>query len=566
MRRLFPPSVRAGNSAVAPAGRLRHGRRPRVRWLGSRLLTIVLIACLLSGATLSPAAASRPEPAANPASGQAPSPTPGPVTINSPITTITLPEITSQGSIPETLSVRPQQPAATPITFRGCASPSYIFQGCPLAPQPGNLNTDAERRLENQAIESVLQQYGLPESARTLVLGYARNEVRAALFAQIQLAFETQRDQRTADQQLLVDVYTRLMREKHAQAARAAWNEYQRWRSKPCTYQPPSGFSYSAASACVGLSQAFTPESPGLKAFVSYGVSLAYTGTAETAAVGYVPPSVSDPRTSAVFQATSNAAMLGYGAAGGLVIGAVSGVAASALTAKSLGWLVPFAARAVGSAGTLTASTAAAVGGAIGAIVAAVSTAIIAGQTLASENAIPIALQDFANNAGKYDPEHIIQMCSGPSVLCTSATSSDLLGGVEQELFTSFVMTTLPDYPGTDPAPAAQPGDPQLLVSGSPTEWVQYTAGDGSQRAFRLSSGPWFVDRAGNDGTGTLALSIKFQDASGGLWSARRAGNQFLIVRTDVAPTNIYYPQPRQSATLSVVDWSGNTASASVGG
>jgi hypothetical protein len=75
-----------------------------------------------------------------------------------------------------------------------------------------------------------------------------------------------------------------------------------------------------------------------------------------------------------------------------------------------------------------------------------------------------------------------------------------------------------------------------------------------------------FADRAGSDGTGTLTLSIKFQDASGSEWTARRVGNQFLIVRTDIAPTNINYPAPRQSPDLSVVDWSGNTVTARAGG
>jgi len=409
-----------------------------------------------------------------------------------------------------------------------------------------------------------MQQYGLPDSARPLVLRYARNEVRAALFAQIETAFQTQRTQRTPDQQFLVDAYTRLLLEKHAQGARAALKEYQKWRNDPCGYQPPPGFSYSAASACIGISRAFTPESPGLRAFVAYGLARAYTGTAEAAAAGYVPPSVADPRASPLFWATSSAAQLGYGVAASTVAGVIGAQLGAQLPQVVVQAIFPFAVRATTVASASTASAGSALGGALGIIVASVSTAVTAGISVAAEAAIPGDLQTLINTAGSYDPEYIIRTCTGQT-LCASAGSADLRRTVDQELFANLILTTLPDYPGTDPAPAAQPGDPQLVVSGSPVAWVQYTADDGTQRAFRLSSGPWFADRAGRDGTGTLTLSIKFQDASGSKWTAGRVGNQFLIVRTDIAPTQINYPQPRQSANLSVVDWSGNTVTAQVG-
>jgi hypothetical protein len=80
------------------------------------------------------------------------------------------------------------------------------------------------------------------------------------------------------------------------------------------------------------------------------------------------------------------------------------------------------------------------------------------------------------------------------------------------------VITTLPDDPGTDPEPAPQPRDPQLVVAGSRVGWVQYTAYDGSQ-CFCLSSNAWFTDPAGSDGAGARALSIEFKDAFGSIWT-----------------------------------------------
>src|SRR5205807_1500202 len=92
----------------------------------------------------------------------------------------------------------------------------------------------------------------------------------------------------------------------------------------------------------------------------------------------------------------------------------------------------------------------------------------------------------------------------------TSAASTDQCKAEQKEVFTDFVLSTLPDYPGTDPAPAPQASDPQYLASASPVTWVQYAASDGSQRSFRFLSGPWLADRAGSNGNGVPALSIRY--------------------------------------------------------
>jgi len=533
---------------------------------GSRVLALVLAACVVGGPILSRAAAAPQAavPAASFVSGQTPTPTPTPTPI--PIT------LTNAGSISANLTPSPlglPQLARTPtITVASCYSPDYIFQGCPLAPQPGDLRPEAERRLEARAIASVLQQYQLPDSERPRVLRYARNEVRAALFGDVEEAFQTIPAERSPDQQLLVDVYRRLMRDKHVQAMRAAQNEYRRWAADPCGYEPPPGFTYSAASACIGASRAFTPESPGLQAFVAYGIKRAYAPPPDGSTAGYVSPSVDDPTASPVFWATSNAALLGYSAAAAGYAGAIGAAVGAALPASAVQAIFLFAGRTTGSAivsaSGIAGAGAAAVGGIVTVLVATVSATVTASLTLAREAALPDQLQTLVDRAGGYDVEYIIQTCvSG----CVSATSTDLRRDAEQELFANLVLTTLPDYPGTEPAPAAQPGDPQLLVAGSPVDWVQYTADDGSPRAFRLSSGPWIADRAGTDnGAGVLTLSIAYKDAAGATWTARRVGSQFLIVRTGIPPTRINYPEPRQSADLSVLDWSGRTVTAQAGG
>jgi hypothetical protein len=564
---LTPPPIRRAISSAARNRFRPIDTRPRwrrLRRLGARLLTLVLLACMVTGPFLAVGAEAQQPPSQTPPGIQ--------------VTYIT-PQITNTGTITGTLdpwSVQVQPTPTQPIALSSCASPDYIFQGCTLVPAGGDQGP--LRRLEDQAIKSVLQQYQLPDSARPLLLRYGRNQVRAALFALVEQAFQTDPAQRTADQQFVVDGYVRLIREKHVQAVRAAQQEYQKWKADPCHYQAPPGFSYAAPSlsSCMGIQLAFSPpESPGLQAFVQYGVAAAYTGKADAAAVGYTPTdSVTSPGAGSAFSGTSSAALLGYGLAGAAGAGVAGAGFGAALPASVVATIFPFAtqAGAVTVAGSTVATSTTVVSGAVGAgtvlgiLVFAITTAIAAGQTATREAEVPTTLQALVNNnAASWDPERIIRTCNYP-VVCFSAGISDDRKVADLELFSSLMLSTLPDYPGTDPAPAVQPGDPQLTVAGVPVDWVQYTADNGTQRSFRLSSDGWFADRAGSDGAGTLALSIQFKDASGGKWAARRVGNQFLFLRTDKSPTDSDYPAPRQSADLSVLNWSNNTVTARVGG
>jgi hypothetical protein len=505
-------------------------------------------------------------PGANAVAGQVPTPTPAPSestvqVVPFQITTTQI--VPSTGPQPSNPSI--QLPTLEETRVAGCTSPDFIFQGCPLAPQRGpgaERFQEAERRLEARAITSVLQQYQLPESERPRVLRYARPEVRAALFADLEEAFQTLPAERSPDYQLLVDVYTPLTRNSLTRAAQAAQDEYQRWRANPCDFRPPPGFSYQLGQgACVGASRAFTPESPGIDAFVAYGVKRAYADT-----------SVDDPRASAVAWATSSAAVLGYGtAATGLaaVGGAVAPLPQSALTA-----IFPYAFRAamdVGGAGAAGAglSAAATTAGLFAIIVATVSTAVTGSLSIAREAEIPGRLEAGVNYFRNFDVETTVRNCNYPT-MCISNTSRDTRADADRALYANFMLTTLPDYPGTEPAPAAQPGDPQLVVAGSPVDWLRYKADDraGSPRAARLSSGPWFVDKpdGAGDGEARLTLSISYRDAGGATWTARRVGNQFLIARTGIAPNREGYVEPRLSPDLSVVDPSGRTVTARMGG
>jgi hypothetical protein len=267
---------------------------------------------------------------------------------------------------------------------------------------------------------------------------------------------------------------------------------------------------------------------------------------------------------------TSNAALLNYSAIAvgvGSAIGYSVGLPQSAVSA-----IFPFAVR--GSVSAAAAAGASAGATIVGILVATLSTLIIASTSLAAEAAIPGNLQTLIDSSANYNVEWVMQNCGGV-VSCGTASISDLRAAMDQGLFAALLRTTSPDYPGTEPAPAPQPEDPRLIVlragdsAASPVDWLRYKSDDtnGSARAVRLSSGPWFVDKpdGAGDAEARLALSISFKDASGGTWTARRAGNQFLLVRTGIRPGNIDYPPPRLTASLSVVDPSGIPVTVQVG-
>jgi hypothetical protein len=395
------------------------------------------------------------------------------------------------------------------------------------------------------------------------VLRYARSEVRAALFKIIQGAFHKEPGARSADEALMVNVFTRLVREKHIQAATASLNEYHRWQRDPCAYRPPTGFTYNMANACIGGSQLFTPESPGLEAFVAYGVKQAYADTR-----------VDDPRASAVFWATSNAALLGYSvlvtsglSAAGAAVGSTLSASNSLVTS-----IMPFAVRAfldagsaaaagssaAGSGGasaagatgaTAGAAGAATVGGLVALLVSTVSTIVIASITLEREAAIPSKLQQGLDAAQSYD-------------LAAAIRNNDK--AAVGELYGFFIANTLPDYPGTDPAPARGPGDPQFYVDGRPVAWLEYIAADGAQHAVRMIGPWWFADRAASaaEGEARLKLSISYRDKitladeTGQLtarWTTRKSGRDQLLTAFVADPATPGYPAPTQSADLTVV-------------
>jgi hypothetical protein len=292
-----------------------------LRGVGSRVLTLSLAACLVIGPALWSSAAA-----------QQATPTPTPTPAEPQMVPVT--ELPGGVTITFSPTVAPA-PTAIPLVVvpaGTCGGANQIFQDCSLYPAG---TRDVVGRLEGQAITSVLQQYQLPDSERPRVLRDGRDAVRAALYAQVTDAFRKEPSARNADEQLVLEVFTRRVREKHVEAATVAQAEYNRWASNRCGYVPPPGFTYDVGTACASpLSSAFSaPASPGLQAFAAYGAAAAYK-TAQD-----------DPQAARVFGATSSDALLihGYAAAVGLsAVGAAVGSTVP-LTASAAATLIPYA-------------------------------------------------------------------------------------------------------------------------------------------------------------------------------------------------------------------------------
>ena len=109
-------------------------------------------------------------------------------------------------------------------------------------------------------------------------------------------------------------------------------------------------------------------------------------------------------------------------------------------------------------------------------MIGAVTTAVVAGISVFNEAAIPGQLETWLTQARSHDVGPYLRMdldALVPDVRSASerAELQILLRAASSvsttELYAAFILNTLPNYPGTEPAPAAQPGDPRLVVAGT---------------------------------------------------------------------------------------------------
>ncbi|MBV9582393.1 MAG: hypothetical protein JO057_27725, partial [Chloroflexi bacterium] len=180
--------------------------------------------------------------------------------------------VTVQGTPTPNYTVRPSAtPPPSGVQVVTCGGQGRIFQYCPI-------DGPAEIRLENQAIDGVLALHQLPASDRDRVLGWARSDVRAYLFANLLAAYRKPASDRTPDEATAIAGLTKAVRQKRIDAANIAIDDYNQWNQNPCRFTPPNGFTYNRGTACGnGVFPTFgRPNPPTSADFAAYGVAAAY--------------------------------------------------------------------------------------------------------------------------------------------------------------------------------------------------------------------------------------------------------------------------------------------------
>ncbi|MBV9327273.1 MAG: hypothetical protein JO352_26290 [Chloroflexi bacterium] len=460
--------------------------------------------------------------------------------------------LTIQGAPAPDYTLRPTAtPPSSGVEVVSCGGQNRIFQNCPI-------DGPTEIRLENQAIDAVLALHQLPAGDRDRVLAWARNDVRAALFANLIVAYKKPADQRTADEAAAVARLTQAVRQKRVDAADVAIGEYNKWAQNPCAYSPPAGFSYDRGTACArGANQLFgRPNPPSRADFQAYGAAAAYATYASDASL----------------RALSGDTARAYGTLAGLGAAAAAGGVAAAvgagLTVGTLTAIQPFLISTIlvsgyglgvlGSSGaalatSASAATAASSSGALGAIslggpvaiiAAAVVIGVVQGVNVVNAAELPARLQGDLSVAQNYDPTSAL-----------ASSDADTSARATQELYGAFLALTLPDYPGGGAVPAPQPSDTPLVIGGVPTRSMQYLAWDNSRHSARLSGGWWVdTDAVGN---ARLTLTVDYLEPSGRGWTAGRLGNQFQTTSPGGANTGLV-------DALTYQNWQGGAETASL--
>ncbi|MBX3280791.1 MAG: hypothetical protein KF868_22565, partial [Acidobacteria bacterium] len=389
-----------------------------------------------------------------------------------------------------------------------------------LQPCYSGLNSTHSAGLEDGVINELLAVHQLPAEDKSLLLGWERNLIRAQLFNKILGYIMKAPGARTDAETFFVTKLTDLIKQRRILAATKALDEYNLWDINPCGYTAPTGFNYPLPCSCVNHLCGITggPLPPSFEEFQNYGAAFAYK----------------DYQDKPELRVIAGETAKGLGILGGFVAAGIAGAIGGAIgaslsvTSAIIVAIHPFLAAVV--AGSKSAAAIASVSGVAAGVTGAVSIAAVAaivvvaivigvvqGIMVFEAEAIPGKLQE-AKDAAINANIDIAQLAS------TDAG--------KREIFSEFLLATMPEPPAPISVPAATPGDRQFFLQpgDTVTPILQYLDWNEEPRTARLSGG-WFVDRAGSTGAEILALSINYLDWNGKAWTATRVGKQFLHTR-----------------------------------
>lgn len=419
---------------------------------------------------------------------------------------------------------RPEEPEVPLIQVSGLApngnDPRYIVQ-----PQAdGNPLGDAwyESDIETEVINALLTAHQLPASDRSRLLRWERDTIRAALFARLVAIIEKTPATRTTEEQAIYDATVARVRATRLKAAQASLSEFKEWEANPFGYSPPEPYEYQGRSGEQSdverryyqrqqqLNQmsgvTMGPAAPSYDEFIGYGVATVYDDLVLDESVKAMADSVA--------RSTQKTIALSLSTAVSPLVGDFIGATVGLLAPKVIQAIIPFSVRTFGTVGA---------GSSIAAGPFAVAVMAIVQLGFEVNNFV-----EASNTKSKIE-EYIAQVPTMPIDLTASiATEAGL-----KELYSLFLVSTLPDAPATEQAPPAVAGDRQWLrapastVCFRPEPALQLVDQNGKHITVRLVDG-WFVikDEAGAE---KMALTVEFLDSYGTLRTVSRTGSQFLL-------------------------------------
>ena len=134
--------------------------------------------------------------------------------------------------------------------------------------------------LEDAVTADLAEVHGVANDG--LLTVWARDEIRAFMWARITEIIDTPAAQRTTGEQAIYDAMQEVTRLKNIEIAQISLDQYFEWDQLTCGYVPPPGFVHDAGAACGGsplggLFSGATP--PSVDQFEAYGVALGFPKT-----------------------------------------------------------------------------------------------------------------------------------------------------------------------------------------------------------------------------------------------------------------------------------------------
>ena len=353
--------------------------------------------------------------------------------------------------------------------------------------------------LEAQATAMVAALHGVPNSRRVTL--WARDEVRAMMFALLLEAIDKPTAERTVQEQEWLTTMQAVLRQRRVDTAQRALDEYDRWNANPCTYTPP--FSYTTppvrpqcalggGGQLTAIAGTSWDSPPSLAQFQAYGAALA-----NNAAFGSADAvqAITDSTAALTFFAGAAAAGV-LATLAAVIVGTVPALAAAVGTAIGSGVLATAALTTTSSLGALAGSlggTVVAVGAVAGSVAMAVVGIIVVAirswqisESLSLPNKLAKAKYD-AKNQG-IDLHQVVHDDCGDA--------PDGCGKLE--LYTAMLAQTLPDYAAERAAAQTEPvrraHDPYFEMFDESGRWLDNVATITPQGADSLSmSDGWFI-------------------------------------------------------------------------